>query len=64
VELFQFQNLRVQLPRKFLPIRAPLAEFGEPDRNLNSLFAQEVYQVGDESHILPVTHLLTRIAIL
>ena len=64
MQFFQFQNLGVQLPRKFLPIRIPLADLGELDRNLNAPFAQEVYQVRNESHILPVTHLLAHIAVL
>jgi hypothetical protein len=64
MELFQFQNLGVQLARKFFAIRAAVSKLSELGRNFDSLFAQEVYQVWDESHILPVTHLLTHIAVL
>ena len=56
--LFQLQNFGVKLQREFFTVCTPLPELGKPDKGFNAPFAQEIDQVGDEGHVLPITDLL------
>jgi len=39
VDLFQFQNLRVQLARKFFAMGVPVSQMSELDENIDALLA-------------------------
>src|SRR5258707_5183512 len=61
--VFHPQDFRAQLSSELLAIRVSFAQLLEMHRRLDGAFAAQVNEMRHEGHVLPVTNLLTHVAV-
>jgi hypothetical protein len=64
MSVFMFDSFGVQDPGKFFAISFLLLQSGEPSRSLNAPFGQQIEQVWNQGHVLPIANLLTCVTVL